>query len=355
VSTKHSRPRSPAPSEELVTRPTRRWAGVQRSDAPASVPGPELRRIRLAQIDVPPVRIRRELGAVEDLAYSVGSIGLLHPVHVYRVRTRYRLISGERRLEAARLLGWTEIEAMVREPSDNHLLLELVENTQRKWLTDIEEADALIRLVREMGHEAKEVAAQSGRSEPYVSKRIRVFEDRWLRQAVEQDQLSVSVAEEFLALPPEAREPLVAEAIDGGWDGRRARETVRARLQLPPPAAGGSNAPTPATLAELAFIDATFGEADAADAGLEPEVPNASSRGRERVARSGRPNELSQSIRGLTRILRAVRAVDLNAGDERALAELLQTLLRLARAHARKAQGIVFPSLEEAERKARRG
>ncbi len=72
-------------------------------------------RIPIAQIDIPPARIRRELGTVEDLAYSVGSVGLLHPVQVYRVRSRYRLIAGERRLQAARLLGWTEIDAMVRE------------------------------------------------------------------------------------------------------------------------------------------------------------------------------------------------------------------------------------------------
>jgi ParB-like chromosome segregation protein Spo0J len=72
---------------------------------PVSLPGPEFRRIPLGQIDVPALRIRRELGAVEDLAYSVGSIGLLHPVHVYRVRTRYRLIADERRLEPPRTNG----------------------------------------------------------------------------------------------------------------------------------------------------------------------------------------------------------------------------------------------------------
>src|SRR5918912_3561855 len=215
---------------------TRRRPAPPARSQPAAppIPAAELRRIPIAQIDVPPVRIRRELGPVEDLAYSVGSGGLLHPVQVYRVRNRYRLIAGERRLQAARQLGWTEIEAMVREPSENHLVLELIENTQRKWLTDVEEADAMIRLVRELGHEAKEVAAQAGRSEAYVSKRIRVFEDAALRDAVEREQLSVSVVEEFLALPVEERPALVAQAVEESWDGRRAREAVRARLEPPP-------------------------------------------------------------------------------------------------------------------------
>lgn len=290
-----------------------------------------LQRIPLALIDVPPARIRRELGGVEDLAYSVGSFGLLHPVQVYRVRTRYRLIAGERRLQAARMLGWTEIDAMVREPSDNHLLLELVENTQRKWLTDVEEADALIRLVREMGHEAKEVAAEAGRSEAYVSKRIRVFEDPCLRDAVEREQLSVSVAEEFLALRAEDRPALVAQAVEGSWDGRRAREAVRLQLAPPPPVAYSS--PVLSEPVQLTHHSET------------PHV----------VPGMQRPSDLGRQARALTDLLKHVRPYELTQADERALAELMQTLLRLARAHGGPGRaGVVFPSLAEAQRSARR-
>ena len=311
------------------------------------MPAAEPRRIPIAQIDVPPVRIRRELGPIEDLAYSVGSVGLLHPVQVYRVRNRYRLIAGERRLQAARQLGWTEIEAMVREPSENHLLLELIENTQRKWLTDVEEADALIRLVREMGREAKEVAAQAGRSEAYVSKRIRVFEDACLREAVEREQLSVSVAEELLALPAEERPTLVAQAVAGGWDGRRVREAVRARVEpAPEPPAAPKPAATrsAATKAVLAFVEGMLDEP-------EIQAPGPSPRRRS----AGRPSNLAQQVRALNAVLSRVRAVELTPADERALAQLLGTLLRLARAHATGAgRTVVFPSLEEAERRARR-
>jgi ParB/RepB/Spo0J family partition protein len=185
-----------------VPRPRRCPAEPVRSPSAAlPTPAAEVRRIPIGQIDVPPGRIRRELGSVQDLAHSLGCVGLLHPVLVYCVRNRSRLIAGERRLEAARMLGCTEMDAMLRQPSPDHLLLELIENTQRKWLTDIEEADAIIRLIRELGHGGREVAAQAGRSDAYVSKRMRVFEDASLGEAVERDQLSVSVVEECLALP----------------------------------------------------------------------------------------------------------------------------------------------------------
>jgi ParB/RepB/Spo0J family partition protein len=290
---------------------------------------------------------------------------------VYRVGNRYRLIAGERRLHAARMLGWTEIAAMVREASDDHLLLELIENTQRKWLTDAEEADALIRLVREMGHEGKEVAAQAGRSVAYVSKRIRVFEDACLREAIERKELNVSIAEELLALPVDERPALVAQAIAGDWDGRRVREVVRARLEPAPdwpsvaepapefsdpepvPAADPwATEPEPvanrsaAAQAVLTLVEDVLDEADASENALpDPPLPQG----------IRRHSNLARAVRSLTELLRDVRPYELTPVDERALATLLHTLLRLARAHAGEGRsGIVFPSVEEAERKARR-
>jgi ParB/RepB/Spo0J family partition protein len=290
-------------------------------------PRPELVRLPLDRIDVPRVRIRKDLGQIEDLALSLDSFGLLHPVHVYASHGRYRLVAGERRLEAAKKLGWSSIDAMVREPSENDLLLELVENTQRKWLSDAEEADALIRLVREMGCEMKEVAAQAGRSEAYVSKRVRVFEDPVLRRAVEAGQLPVSVAEEFLGLPALERPAWVARAIEGNWEGWRVREAIRA---------GGQ-----AVVAEVP-------EAKPSTLATCPSEQAAPRQQRER------PTDLTHQIRSLERSLRDLRPYQLTRPDEKALADLLQTLLRLARAHAGGGRlGVIFPSIEEAERASR--
>jgi len=305
---------------------TRRRVGTP--EAPRTVPHPELMHVRIEDVDVPRARIRRDLGPIEDLALSLESFGLLHPVHVYASHGRYRLIAGERRLQAARTLGWTSIDAMVREPGENDLLLELVENTQRKWLSDIEEADALIRLVREMGCEMKAVAAQAGRSEAYVSKRVRLFEDPILRQAVEQNQLPVSVAEEFLGMPSEQRPAWVARAIAGAWEGWRAREAVRAAA---PVDLDGQLLDKPNGVATCpGTADGTFMQRE-------------------------RPTDLTHQIRTLDHSLRELRPFQLTRPDEKALADLMQTLLRLARAHAGRGKlGLAFPSIEDAERAARR-
>ncbi len=297
----------------------------------------ELRHLPLDHIDVPRGRIRRDLGHIEDLAVSLDSFGLLHPVHVYKSRGRYRLVAGERRLEAARKLGWSSIDAMVREPDENDLLLELVENTQRKWLSDAEEADALIKLVREMGCEMKEVAAQAGRSEAYVSKRVRVFEDPVLRRAVEDNQLPVSVAEELLGLPAEQRSAWVQRAVEGGWEGWRVREAIRAAALLEAQAV----APSGRASGTCPGRSSSSGEQQRLSLPASPP--------RER------PADLTQQIRSLERALRNLRPFQLTRPDEKALADLLETVLRLARAHAGRGRlGVIFPSIEEAEQASRR-
>jgi ParB family chromosome partitioning protein len=313
---------------------------------------PQLVRLAVDQIDVPQVRIRKELGPVGDLAYSLDSVGLLHPIQVYPARNRYRLIAGERRLEAARRLGWTHIEALVREPRGDDLLLELIENTQRKVLTEAEEADALIRLVRDEGYELSEVAAQAGRSEAFVSKRIRVFEEPALRAAVEQRGLAVSIAEELLSVAASERPRLLEQTLEEGWDGRRVRDAIRALAQLvqPEPAGGEPDEPDEPdeTVLEGSFTELEAGE-EAGGGGQARRGPGA-------AGESARPSDLTRQIRALEQVLRQLRPFQLTRRDEEALAKLMEALLRLARAHAQAGghKGPVIPSIEEATRLARR-
>jgi hypothetical protein len=132
------------------------------------------------------------------------------------------------------------------------------------------------------------------------------------------------------------------------WDGRRAREAVRARLEPPPeplaaPEADVEGSAVPEPL--LARLESNVAQAEADD----------QSREASRRALAGQSSALAQQVRGLNALLSQVRPFELTPADQRALVALLQTLLKLARAHAGPGRsGMVFPSIEEAERKARR-
>jgi ParB/RepB/Spo0J family partition protein len=93
-----------------------------------------LNRTQPAQSTAP-----REDG-IGELAGSLQAHGLLQRVVVRRRGTGYELIAGHRRFEAAKLTGWREIAAVVRDENDNHAyILTLVENLQREDLTPKEE------------------------------------------------------------------------------------------------------------------------------------------------------------------------------------------------------------------------
>lgn len=82
-------------------------------------------------------RIRKEYGDIEELAKSIREVGLLHPIIITK---DYILITGERRLMAAKKLGWKEIKAeiMTATNREKQLLIEIAENEKRKDFTPSE-------------------------------------------------------------------------------------------------------------------------------------------------------------------------------------------------------------------------
>lgn len=90
-------------------------------------------------------RVRKDLGDIESLKDSLRRYGILNPI---TIDSKYRLIAGERRLEAAKALGWTNINAVIINNLTplTKLELELEENNQRKEFTDEELLEGYKRL-----------------------------------------------------------------------------------------------------------------------------------------------------------------------------------------------------------------
>lgn len=82
-------------------------------------------------------RVRKDLGDLTPLMDSLKRYGLLNPITITK---DYKLIAGQRRLESARQLGWTTIDAVVVDIKDPvaRLEIELEENTQRSNFTELE-------------------------------------------------------------------------------------------------------------------------------------------------------------------------------------------------------------------------
>lgn len=100
-------------------------------------------------------RIRKDLGNIEALSTSMSRHGLFSPI---LITSDYRLIAGERRLEAAKRLGWKSIEArVIDDPGEiGSLELEIEENIYRKPFTDEELDEGYARIRRLQNPSLKE-------------------------------------------------------------------------------------------------------------------------------------------------------------------------------------------------------
>ena len=90
-------------------------------------------RLRIDEIIVGD-RVRKDMGDLKSLADSMQRHGLLHPVVV---KTDHTLIAGHRRIEAAKMAGWTDIAVTVIDVADL-LMAERDENTERKKFSPTE-------------------------------------------------------------------------------------------------------------------------------------------------------------------------------------------------------------------------
>jgi len=192
----------------------------------------DVRRITLSSIRANPFQPRREFRPEElaELEASLRASGLLQPISVRRRGDAYELIAGERRVRAATNLGWTEIQAIVRDFDDRTMLvLALVENLQRTNLNALEEARGYRRLIDEFQLTQQQVAEAVGKDRTTVTNLLRILAlpDEILA-LVEQGTLTPGHARALLALTePGSAVPLARTAVNDGISVRELEQRVR--------------------------------------------------------------------------------------------------------------------------------
>ncbi len=205
---------------------------IPTSDDAASGP----HEIALADIQVNPNQPRRDVehANLEALATSIGDHGVLQPILVTETLDGYRVVAGERRVQAARMAGLVRIPAVVRQLADREQLeLALVENVQREDLNPIEEANAFRQLSEEFGLTQDEIARQVGRARPTITNTLRLLElEPGVQAAVADGRLSEGHARALVGLPAIQQLHLVSTIVDAGLSVRQAEELAR-RLREP--------------------------------------------------------------------------------------------------------------------------
>lgn len=114
--------------------------------------------------------------ALEELAQSIAVHGILQPLTVRAVDGGWQLISGERRLRAAKLAGLDTVPCLVAQvDQEESSLLALVENLQRRDLDFLEEALALSQLISTCHLTQEDAARRLGKSQSAIANKLRLL------------------------------------------------------------------------------------------------------------------------------------------------------------------------------------
>ena len=149
----------------------------------------------------PRTRFREE--ALDELARSIQSSGIIQPLVLRPVGNRYQLIAGERRWRAAQRAGLKTVSSIVRQvPDELALEMTLVENIQREDLNAIEQARAFERLMDEFHATQEAVAERTGKDRATVANAIRLLKlEPIIQDWIEEGKLTAGHGRALLAVP----------------------------------------------------------------------------------------------------------------------------------------------------------
>ncbi len=120
-------------------------------------------------------RLRFPEDELEELSRSVKEQGIIQPLLVRQDHTGYELISGERRLRAAKKAGLSRVPVLLKSITDSELLvISIIENVQRQDLNPLEEAEAYYQLISEFDFTQDQAAERIGKSRSAIANFLRL-------------------------------------------------------------------------------------------------------------------------------------------------------------------------------------
>ena len=194
--------------------------------------------IPLAQITPSPYQARKYFDeeSLRGLSESMRHEGLIEPIVVRAVDIGYQLISGERRLRAAKLLGWEEIEAkIIGTVSEAEAAAKgLIENIQRQDLNPIEEAEGFLELKKLDAYWTQgQIAKVVGKGPDYISRSLALLDlPKDVVEKLRQRNLSREHGIELLRLNSANSQKGVAnKIIKSGWSVKQTRAAIDRHLE----------------------------------------------------------------------------------------------------------------------------
>ena len=219
--------------------------------------------LTLDQIEVNPFQPRTNFNqeAIEDLAKSVQALGVIQPITVRKTDSEnFQLVSGERRLRAAKSVGLLTIPSFICNADDQESLeMALVENIQREDLDPIEIALSYQRLIDEIELTQDELSERVGKKRSTITNYIRLLRlDPIIQTGIRDGFISMGHGRALISVEERSTQLSIYEQILAkGLSVRATEKLVKTEPAAPPIKSPASN---PYIEKKLKFYQKLFGD-----------------------------------------------------------------------------------------------
>lgn len=165
---------------------------------------------------------------LQELSESIQQNGVLQPLLVRKDSKGYEIIAGERRYQAAKIAGLTELPVIVKDVDDQQMLeLALIENLQRSDLNPIEEAKGYRQLIRASGMTQEALSKAVSKSRSAITNSLRLLDlPEIIQDMLFEGKLTAGHARAILAVPFEDGRIKLAEKVVADGLSVRATENL---------------------------------------------------------------------------------------------------------------------------------
>ena len=183
--------------------------------------------------------------ALNDLAQSIKTLGVIQPITLRKDGEKFEIISGERRYRASKLAGLKTVPAYIRLVNDQEMLeMALVENIQREDLDAIEVALTYQRLLEEIGLTQENLSQRVGKERSTITNSIRLLRlNPSVQNAIRSGEISAGHGRAIISLEDsELQDVLFRKIVKDGLNVRQAE--LAANLLKNPKNAVSKNTPS---------------------------------------------------------------------------------------------------------------
>ena len=178
-------------------------------------------------------RVRFDTAALESLRDSIKQHGVIQAIAVRKSAEGYELISGERRLKAAKMAGLESIPVIVHSEVNEQQSLEwaMVENLQREDLDPIERAKGFELMMSRLSLNQEEVAVRVGLKRSTVANHLRLLElPDEVHEALIQGLLSMGHARALAGLSKASQQiDMLGKVVRSGLSVRQVEQAVKSQ------------------------------------------------------------------------------------------------------------------------------